>query len=161
MIITSSKALRNNRTDLLLSGMPGLKDELRPVMRKLITLTGKVAHFYTHMDADTLMSWLAPPLELGQYVCIGDQEMLAFTSWAYMDREARQRWLTDEGKIGKQDWQSGDEIWGIDAMAIDGKGTELSRLLRQTLRSKGHKGRYCHYTRRYPNGDFRVTRVLI
>ena len=161
MIITSSKALRNNRTDLLLQGMPSLRHDLRPTMRKLITLTGKVSHFYTHMDAATLMSWLAPPLELGQFVCIEEDEILAFTSWAYMGREARQRWLTQTGKIAREDWNSGDEIWGIDAMAINGKGTDLSHLLRKTLRSLGHQGRYCNYTRRYPNGDFRVTRVMI
>ena len=145
----------------MLSGMTGLRDDLRPMMRKLITLTGKVTHFYTHMDANTLMAWLAPPLELGQYVCIGQEEILAFTSWAYMDRETKQRWLTHKDDLRKEDWKSGDEIWGIDAMAINGRGTELSHLLRQTLRSLGHKGRYCHYTRRYPSGDFRVTRVLI
>ena len=161
MIITGSKTLRNNRTDLLLASMVDI-DDISPVMRALIALTGKVDHFYNHMDGPKLQSWLLPPLRLGQYVCIREgEEIVAYTSWAYMNNEAKQRWLVDKKTPSFQDWKSGDEIWGIDAMAIDGKGTELSRLLRQTLRSKGHKGRYCHYTRRYPNGDFRVTRVLI
>ena len=162
MIITSTKKLRQNRTDLLLSGMVGLEPELVPMMRKLIDLTGKLTYFYNDMDSDDLLDWLATPLRLGQYVCISQgQDIVAYTSWAYMNREARERWLAHKEVPKPEDWHSGDEIWGIDAMAIDGRGVELSRLLRKTLRDLGHVGRYCNYTRRYHTGDFRITRVMI
>jgi hemolysin-activating ACP:hemolysin acyltransferase len=162
MIITSTKKLRESRTDLLLSGMDNLEPKFAPLMRKLIDLTGKLTYFYNDMDSAALFGWLYTPLRLGQYVCITQgQDIVAYTSWAYMNREARERWLAHK-KVPKQgDWNSGDEIWGIDAMAIDGRGIDLSRLLRKTLRDLGHSGAYCNYTRRYPNGHFRITRVLI
>jgi hemolysin-activating ACP:hemolysin acyltransferase len=43
--------------------------------------------------------------------------MIAFTNWAYLDKEAEDRFTTT-GIIKQKDWKSGDRAWHIDTVCI-------------------------------------------
>jgi hemolysin-activating ACP:hemolysin acyltransferase len=43
--------------------------------------------------------------------------MIAFTNWAYLDKETEDR-FTRTGIIKQKDWKSGDRAWHIDTLCI-------------------------------------------
>ena len=43
--------------------------------------------------------------------------MIAFTNWAYLDKETEDR-FTRTGIIKQKDWKSGDRVWHIDTLCI-------------------------------------------
>jgi hemolysin-activating ACP:hemolysin acyltransferase len=46
-----------------------------------------------------------------------DNNMIAFTNWAYLDKETEDR-FTRTGIIKQKDWKSGDRPWHIDTICI-------------------------------------------
>jgi hemolysin-activating ACP:hemolysin acyltransferase len=74
---------------------------------------------YKRYSRVQIYSHLLPCFILNQYKIHKDKDnnMIAFTNWAYLDKEAEDR-FTRTGIIKQKDWKSGDRAWHIDTICI-------------------------------------------
>ena len=107
-------------------------------------------HSSRHRDAPlhTLPTLLLPIIKNQQYAiaCKAGQPVL-FMGWAWMDKEAEQRYLTRASVyMQAADWVSGNRLWITDFIAPFGHRHELRRLVYDVLfaehcfRRQDHQG---------------------
>jgi len=74
---------------------------------------------YKRYSRVQIYSHLLPCFILNQYKIHKDKDnnMIAFTNWAYLDKETEDR-FTRTGIIKQKDWKSGDRAWHIDTLCI-------------------------------------------
>jgi hemolysin-activating ACP:hemolysin acyltransferase len=74
---------------------------------------------YKRYSRVQIYSHLLPCFILNQYKIHKDNDnnMIAFTNWAYLDKETEDR-FTRTGIIKQKDWKSGDRTWHIDTLCI-------------------------------------------
>jgi hemolysin-activating ACP:hemolysin acyltransferase len=74
---------------------------------------------YKRYSRVQIYSHLLPCFILNQYKIHKDKDnnMIAFTNWAYLDKETEDR-FTRTGIIKQKDWKSGDRAWHIDTVCI-------------------------------------------
>ena len=74
---------------------------------------------YKRYSRVQIYSHLLPCFILNQYKIHKDKDnnMIAFTNWAYLDKETEDR-FTRTGIIKQKDWKSGDRTWHIDTLCI-------------------------------------------
>jgi len=74
---------------------------------------------YKRYSRVQIYSHLLPCFILDQYKIHKDKDnnMIAFTNWAYLDKETEDR-FTRTGIIKQKDWKSGDRPWHIDTICI-------------------------------------------
>jgi len=74
---------------------------------------------YKRYSRVQLYAHLLPCFLLDQYKIFKDKDnnMIAFTNWAFLDKETEDR-FTMKGIISQQDWKSGDRLWHIDVLCI-------------------------------------------
>jgi len=92
---------------------------------------------------------IMPPFNLGQFTFIQGDQVLAFASWAFLTPEAEEGFLSGERKLMPEDWNAGDRVWLIDAIAPFGHARKVCRQVRQTLRDQGHNGHSIKFKREY------------
>jgi len=74
---------------------------------------------YKRYSRVQIYSHLLPCFILNQYKIHKDKDnnMIAFTNWAYLNKETEDR-FTRTGIIKQKDWKSGDRAWHIDTICI-------------------------------------------
>jgi hemolysin-activating ACP:hemolysin acyltransferase len=74
---------------------------------------------YKRYSRVQIYSHLLPCFLLNQYKIHKDKDnnMIAFTNWAYLNKETEDR-FTRTGIIKQKDWKSGDRTWHIDTLCI-------------------------------------------
>ena len=74
---------------------------------------------YKRYSRVQIYSHLLPCFILDQYKIHKDKDnnMIAFTNWAYLDKKTEDRFTTT-GIIKQKDWKSGDRPWHIDTICI-------------------------------------------
>jgi hemolysin-activating ACP:hemolysin acyltransferase len=74
---------------------------------------------YKRYSRVQIYSHLLPCFILNQYKIHKDKDnnMIAFTNWAYLNKETEDR-FTRTGIIKQKDWKSGDRAWHIDTLCI-------------------------------------------
>jgi hemolysin-activating ACP:hemolysin acyltransferase len=74
---------------------------------------------YKRYSRVQIYSHLLPCFILNQYKIHKDRDnnMIAFTNWAYLNKETEDR-FTRTGIIKQKDWKSGDRAWHIDTLCI-------------------------------------------
>jgi len=74
---------------------------------------------YKRYSRVQIYSHLLPCFILNQYKIHKDKDnnMIAFTNWAYLNKETEDR-FTRTGIIKQKDWKSGDRTWHIDTLCI-------------------------------------------
>lgn len=107
-------------------------------------------HSAQHRDIplSALPTLLLPAIKHQQFaLAMRDDKPVFFLSWAWLDDEAEQRYLTQPGiHVQERDWNSGDRLWIRDWIAPFGDQQALRRLVGGTLfphhcvRSLYHKG---------------------
>lgn len=91
---------------------------------------------------------IVPPIETSQRVFVVDRgSLVAWGSWALMSETAELGYIEGSRKIQPQDWNAGDRLWLIDAIAPFGHARELTGLIRKNLRRLGYKGKYIRFRR--------------
>jgi len=93
------------------------KDKLKD-MHDVISLYLKFDR-YKRYSRVQIYSHLLPCFILNQYKIHKDKDnnMIAFTNWAYLNKETEDR-FTRTGIIKQKDWKSGDRAWHIDTLCI-------------------------------------------
>ena len=94
-------------------------------------------------------------------MAVVDGRMIGWASFGYFDDEAEEVLCKGYRKLQPKDWDTGKQLWLVDAIAPYGHASSLMRYLRQHLRGIGHKGEYIYYKRRYPDGRVRIARSLL
>lgn len=103
-----------------------------------------------------------PPLLANQAVILNDgQRIVAFGSVAALNEEAAQGYRDGTRKLQPGDWNSGDEIWLMDAIAPFGHARQLTTAIRAACRARGLAGRHIHFRRTYPDGSTRISKALL
>jgi hemolysin-activating ACP:hemolysin acyltransferase len=74
---------------------------------------------YKRYSRVQIYSHLLPCFILNQYKIHKDKDnnMIAFTNWAYLDKKTEDR-FTRTGIIKQKDWKTGDRAWHIDTVCI-------------------------------------------
>jgi hemolysin-activating ACP:hemolysin acyltransferase len=74
---------------------------------------------YKRYSRVQIYSHLLPCFILNQYKIHKDKDnnMIAFTNWAYLNKETEDR-FTRTGIVKQKDWKSGDRAWHIDTVCI-------------------------------------------
>jgi len=74
---------------------------------------------YKRYSRVQIYSHLLPCFILNQYKIHKDKDnnMIAFTNWAYLNKETEDR-FTRTGIIKQKDWKTGDRAWHIDTLCI-------------------------------------------
>jgi hemolysin-activating ACP:hemolysin acyltransferase len=107
-------------------------------------------------------SFFVYPILLNQQINIyEDANLKAFISYAMLDKAAEKMWLTHGLSIKLDEWNSGSNIWIIDALSPWGHGRAITTKLEDHLSKQGHKGKIIRYKRNYPNGKVRFNQSII
>jgi len=74
---------------------------------------------YKRYSRVQIYAHLLPCFLLDQYKIHKDKDnnMIAFTNWAFLDKETEDR-FTKNGIMKQQDWKSGDRLWHMDTICI-------------------------------------------
>lgn len=70
-----------------------------------------------------------------------DQKPVGLILWAFVNDEVNKRLELGIGKLGFNDWKSGDTLWIIDLIAPQGGGNKMIEELKDTV-FKGKKFKY-------------------
>lgn len=70
-----------------------------------------------------------------------DQKPVGLILWAFVNDEVNKRLELGIGKLGFNDWKSGDTLWIIDLIAPQGGGNKMLEELKDTV-FKGKKFKY-------------------
>lgn len=88
-----------------------------PALGPVIMLYMQSSHRRYQFIGD--LEWLLlPPLVNGQCKLYMKKEFpVSFISWAFLDESAEKRLLANGGKLRPEDWNCGDRLWVVDAVA--------------------------------------------
>jgi hemolysin-activating ACP:hemolysin acyltransferase len=90
------------------------KDKLKD-MHEVISLYKRFDR-YKDLTREDLYYHILPSFKLNQYKIHKDKnDMIAFTNWAYLDKDAENRFIST-GILEGKDWKSGDNVWHIDTV---------------------------------------------
>ena len=90
------------------------KDKLKD-MHEVISLYKRFDR-YKDLTREDLYYHILPSFKLNQYKIHKDKnDMIAFTNWAYLDKDAENRFIST-GILQDKDWKSGDNVWHIDTV---------------------------------------------
>jgi cytolysin-activating lysine-acyltransferase len=106
---------------------------------------------------------IVPPLRLGQCVILTNdrQEVTAFASYAFLTEEAEAGYIDGTRPLQPGDWNAGDRLWWIDALAPFGGSRPLVHALRATLRSRGIDHTDIRFRRTYADRRRRYARAMV
>lgn len=93
---------------------------------------------------------IVPPMRLGQcFVMRHGDHIIGFASYALLTEEAEVGYIDGTRKIHPTDWNAGDRLWWIDAIAPFGHARHLPRHLKALLRERGLADREIRFRRTY------------
>ena len=155
MIPTSSKRLEENRTEtlflLMKPNLTILDQSKHQLIYEMVDLIGYADYWYRDLSASQLCNLLIAPVILDQYKIIKENDRLvAFATYAKMSPNVVAKWLLHKNKLALEDWQSGKELWFMDAVAPFGHGTKIARsLISYLAKEAGYKGQKLRFRRNY------------
>lgn len=89
--------------------------------------------FHREMPLDQVLSWLATPIQLGQYLMFADNDkVIGFITWAWLDEKTEEKLMNWE-RFDPSDWVSGKILWFIDYVAPFGHSKEIRKYLRHEV----------------------------
>lgn len=161
MLITSNKTNQLKFVDTLTKQYK-LQNYQASLLEDVIAILPICKNDYNHYGFEMIESFFVFPILLNQYIEIYENDALkAFITYAMLDKTAERKWLTSSKNIPLQDWNSGDNIWIIDALSPWGHGRAVTTKLEDHLTKMGHKGKTIRYKRNYPNGKTRFNQSII
>ena len=103
------------------------------------------------------LEWLVmPPLMQGQYrLFYAQKRPVGVALWAFVSEEVEQR-LAGGGRLGSNDWRSGDRVWLVEIVAPFGNQEKMLEDLRKTALAD----RKFRYIRVQPNGKRETVEVM-
>jgi cytolysin-activating lysine-acyltransferase len=123
--------------------------------RRNITLLGVIdlmaqSEIHRRWSVADIQRLIAPPIDLGQAVLLisGDRPV-GYASYALLTEEAETGYIDGTRKLQAGDWNAGDRLWWIDAIAPHGHARFLPRQLKSLLRSRGLGNREIRFRRSY------------
>lgn len=116
-----------------------------PRLSQAAAMLGEVVWLLTRSDAHkhlflTELDWLVmPALQLRQFrIWRHENQPVAFASWAYLSDEAAERFVAEAksgrmGRIGPNEWKSGEALWLIDFVTPFGGADNMIKELREKV----------------------------
>ena len=112
-----------------------MKAKLTEVLGEaILVLTNSYAHRLSFFVGD--IEWLLlPPLSKEQFRLYRDKDNkpVGLILWAYVNDEVEKRLEMGIGKLGVNDWNSGEKLWIIDLIAPTGGGEKMLEELKNTV----------------------------
>jgi len=158
--------INNKKTQLsfvpILSKKHKLNVHHSKLLHDVVSILKSCKNNYNHYDIDMIEHFFAYPIVLDQQIHIYENnELKAFISYAFLNKEVEKSWLTLNQKIKLDEWNCGNSIWIIDALSPWGHGRAATTKLEDHLTKLGHKGKIIRYKRNYPNGKTRFNQSII
>lgn len=120
-----------------------MKAKLTEVLGEaILVLANSNAHRLSFFIGD--LDWLLlPPLAKEQFRLYKDKDNkpMGLILWAYVNEEVDKRLELGIGKLGQNDWNSGDTLWIIDLIAPIGGGDKML----EELKNSAFKGKPFKY----------------
>lgn len=106
---------------------------------------------------------ILPPLLADQAVVLSDESsrIVAFGSIGLLTDDAARGYIEGTRKLQPVDWNAGDQVWLMDAIAPFGHARQLTTAIRSLARERGHAGRHICFRRTYPDGTHRISKALL
>lgn len=106
---------------------------------------------------------ILPPMLADQAVVLAEngERIVAFGSIGLLTDEAAGGYAEGTRKLQPGDWNAGDQVWLIDAIAPHGHARQLTTAIRSLARERGHAGRHIHFRRTYSDGTSRISKALL
>lgn len=164
MLVTSSRT--GNKSLIILENVLKQNRKLNSIQKTtiadLIGLLASCSSYHRYYGVNEINHWFIPPLLLNQYITIYENnKLVAFITYANLDRISENCWLTQGKSLDLDSWNSGSNIWMIDCLAPFGHGSRICSSLRKRFHAQGLKGKIVRYKRRYPSGQERISKNVI
>lgn len=161
MFITSSKNKTKATINLLIKKAK-LDDQQHKLVVDLIHLLPSVPNIHKDYDYKQIITWFVVPILQNQYFAVyQDGKLVAFLTYAFLDKKTENRWLTKKHQLTDADWKSGNIPWLIDCLAPFGHARKVSMMLVNHLRASGYRGVRLKFRRFYPNKESRYSSSLL
>lgn len=161
MLVTSSKANQTKFAETLIKKHK-LNSQQSTLLKDIVDILPVCKNNYHHYGLSEIESFFVYPILFNQQINIYENNSLkGFITYAMMDKSSERSWLTNTQIIKFHDWNSGDNIWIIDALTPWGHGRAITTKLEDHLSKLGHKGKTIRYKRNYANGKTRFNQSII
>ena len=118
-----------------------------------------MAHSKVHKRwfVEDIFNIILPPFDLGHSIVVQEKDKcVGFGTFAFLNDEALNKFLTGSAKLSRKDFNSGPNIVLVDIIAPYGHAREIVSKIRQRLIALGHWGKKMKYVRYY--GAVRVSK---
>jgi hemolysin-activating ACP:hemolysin acyltransferase len=161
MLVTSSKINQLRFVEPLIK-KHGLNMQQSSLLADVVRILPVCKNNYNHYGIEMIQDFFVFPILLDQQISIYEDDSLkGFITYAMLDKTAERAWLTNNQSIKLSEWNSGDNIWIIDALTPWGHGRAVTTKLEEHLSKAGHKGKTIQYKRNYANGKTRFNQSII
>lgn len=160
MLVTNSKSGQLKFVDVLIKKHK-LSNEQSSLLQDVVSILPVCKNNYNHYGINEIESFFVFPIILGQQINIYENSLKGFITYAKLSKNAERSWLTNGQIIKFEDWNSGDNIWIIDALTPWRHGRAVTTKLEEHLSKLGYKGKIIRYKRNYSNGKTRFNQSII
>lgn len=160
MLVTSSKLGQLKFVDALIKKHK-LSNEQSSLLQDVVSILPVCKNNYNHYGINEIESFFVFPIILDQQINIYENSLKGFITYAKLSKNAEISWLKNGQIIKFEDWNSGDNIWIIDALTPWGHGRAVTTKLEEHLSKLGYKGKIIRYKRNYSNGKTRFNQSII
>lgn len=160
MLVTSNKASQLKFVDVLIKKHK-LSNEQSSLLYDVVSILPVCKNNYNHYGINEIESFFVFPIMLDQQINIYENSLKGFITYAKLSKNAERSWLTNGQIIKFEDWNSGDNIWIIDALTPWRHGRAVTTKLEEHLSKLGYKGKIIRYKRNYSNGKTRFNQSII
>lgn len=160
MLVTNSKSGQLKFVDVLIKKHK-LSNERSSLLQDVVSILPVCKNNYNHYGINEIESFFVFPIILGQQINIYENSLKGFITYAKLSKNAERSWLTNGQIIKFEDWNSGDNIWIIDALTPWRHGRAVTTKLEEHLSKLGYKGKIIRYKRNYSNGKTRFNQSII
>lgn len=89
---------------------------------------------YSSWSIDDIGRYFMTPIALNQYsVFVVKKRVVGFITWAFLSEELSLALKERHEEPTPDEWQSGQQLWFMDMVAIDGYTHDISRMLQQEI----------------------------
>ena len=93
---------------------------------------------YRDFSSRYIVTYVIPPLRLGQYRIYHDEEVpFCYASWAMLSDELSEKYGENKYRIKNSDWNSGNNLWLVNMLCPNGKGSIALRRLDKLRKELG------------------------
>ena len=161
MLVTSSRD-KNVATVAFILRKVKLTSEQKQLVTDLVQFLPTVPNFQKDYSPQQIIDWLVTPILANQYFVIyNNGKLVAFLTYAFLDKQTENKWLTKKTSLTIDEWRSGTTPWLIDCLAPHGHARKISMTMVEHLRKTGHKGKRIHFRRIYKSKEIRYSSSLL